>query len=308
MTGPRPRSSARSTDRPAALGNLKSGAPSPTLTTRSTAPDRRRSSTARSMMARDDAGRRSRDFSLIAWSCSLRVMASPSRKILTPRSNGSLRDAGRGRCCESLWSELEGLRELTGEGLVADDERELEDFRLGEVLTKPLEARIGHVKVVANDGGGEFERRALAIRERGTRLPRREGGELGRGNADSHADGVADVHSVRTLVEVGDMHVEKGAERSIDRTEPLDRAIEASEPEHEWDPMGQDPLRRWDRAEHPLADPVERPDRQAWSLDLADSLHDRLLLGSPANPPVLSRAWVEEEAASPGAAYSAMPA
>jgi hypothetical protein len=35
-------------------------------------------------------------------------------------SNDSLRDARRGRCREPLRSELEGLRELTGAGLVAN--------------------------------------------------------------------------------------------------------------------------------------------------------------------------------------------
>src|SRR5262245_66209742 len=75
---------------------------------------------------------------------------------------------------EPLRRQAEGLGELAGEGLVADDERQLDDLGLREVLPQPGDTGVGNFTILADDRFGVRERGALA---RGEPLTGRISGE-----------------------------------------------------------------------------------------------------------------------------------
>ena len=205
----------------------------------------------------------------IAW---LQAGARAARRVPTiPRVSRSRSARRDGR--ESLGREPERLRELAGEGLVADDERQLDDLRVREVLPEARAAPVGDLEVVPRDPLAEFERGALASREvRALPVPA-EVGERLRGYPTPHADGVADVHSVGHAVERRHLEVEQGAEPRVDRPQPLDGAVERTHPEHEGQPVGHEPLRGRHLAEHPRADPEEDSRRDTRALVRLDPRH-----------------------------------
>ena len=125
------------------------------------------------------------------------------------------------------------LRKLACEGLVPDDEGELDDLRCCEMFPKLHEALVRHLEVVAGDPLAEFERGALSLTEMRAPPIDQNVGELLCRDTHFHADGVADVHSIGHAVERGHLHVEQRAKLSIDLPEPLNGTIEAAEPQHE---------------------------------------------------------------------------
>ena len=127
-------------------------------------------------------------------------------------------------------SKSERLRKLAREGLVPDDEGQLDDLRLHEMLPQPRQTLVRHLKVVADGPLAEFERGAFPLIEAWVCSIRHNVTEFLGGNTHFHADGVADVHSIGHAVERGHLHVEQCAKLSIDYPEPLDRAVEATEP------------------------------------------------------------------------------
>src|SRR5882724_3578712 len=131
------------------------------------------------------------------------------------------------------------LRKFARKGLVSDDERELHDLWFREMLAKPCEALFRYVQVVAGDPLAEVERRPLALTvARAVAVPE-DVGEFLRRDTLPHADGVTDIHSIRRTIERGDLHVEQRAKLAVDLPEPLDGAVEAADPEHEWWPVSQ---------------------------------------------------------------------
>src|SRR5262245_43966710 len=199
-------------------------------------------------------------------------MRQDPREALGSWHAGAARGALRRRG-EPLRTQAEGLGELAGEGLVADDERQLDNLGLREVLREPGDADIGDFTVLANDRFGIGERRALA---RGEPLAGRiigERVELLDRNTLLRADGAADVHSVRAAVELGDVHVQEGPERRVDTAEPFHRAVERAEPQHERDAVGHDALGRRYFAEHRLADLVEGANREPRPFYFTDRGH-----------------------------------
>jgi hypothetical protein len=142
-----------------------------------------------------------------------------------------------------LRSQPPSLRELAGESLVADDERELHRFCLCKMFTHLPQALFGHVEIVTDDPLAELKRRLLPLGKMGAPRVRQDICELLRGDTHLHADGVADVHSVRHAVECGDLNVEESAKLSVDLPEPFDGAVEPPNPEHEGKPMRHQSLR-----------------------------------------------------------------
>src|SRR5216684_8397841 len=181
-----------------------------------------------------------------------------------------MRNSGR----EALWREPPGLRKFAGKGLEADDERQLRDLCFREMFPNLREALFGYFEVVAGNPLAELERGPLSLTEVRALSVRQDIGEFLRRNSPRHADGVADVHSVRHAVERGHLDVEQGAKLSVDLSEPLDGSVEAAEPKHEWHPTRHQSLRSWHLTEHPLPDPKEYPGQHTGPFDVCDLFHE----------------------------------
>ena len=122
------------------------------------------------------------------------------------------------------------LRKLAREGLVPDDEGQFDDLRRRKMLAQPHQTLVRHLEVVADGPLTEFKRGALPLIEARASSIRHNVTEFLGGDTHLHADGVADVQSIGHTVERGHLHVEQCAKLSIDCPEPLDGAVEATEP------------------------------------------------------------------------------
>jgi hypothetical protein len=102
-----------------------------------------------------------------------------------------------------------------------------------KVLAQPGEALVRYVQVVAGDPLAEFERHPLALTVARALAVPCDVDESLRRDPLPHADGVTDVHSIGRAIERGDLHVEQRAKLAVDLAEPLDGAVEATDPKHE---------------------------------------------------------------------------
>lgn len=117
------------------------------------------------------------------------------------------------------------FRKLAREGLIPDDEGELDDFCLREMFPQPHQALVRQIEVIPDGSLAEFKRGTLALIEMRTFSIRQNVSEfLGR-DAFSHANGVTNVHSIEHAVERGHLHVEQRAKLSINFPEPLDGTV-----------------------------------------------------------------------------------
>src|SRR5260370_19749769 len=145
------------------------------------------------------------------------------------------------------------------------------------MFPQPHETIVRRLELVTGDPLAEFEGGALPLTEMRASPIHQNVGELLHRDTHFHADGVADIHSVGHAVERSHLHVEQGAKLSIDLPEPLDGTVEATEPQHEWQPMHHETFRSRYLAEHPFPDSEERPRQQARPFDLRNLFHEILL-------------------------------
>src|SRR5215469_12394171 len=116
-----------------------------------------------------------------------------------------------GRCREALRRKSKGLGKLAREGLVPDDERQLDDLRRREVFLEPREALVGDLEVVTSYALAEFERGTLPFVEvRAFSIGSNVREFLCR-DARFHADGVADVHSEGHPIERSHLDIQQRA-------------------------------------------------------------------------------------------------
>ena len=104
-----------------------------------------------------------------------------------------------------------GLGKFAREGLVPDDERQLDDLRRREVFLEPREALVGDLEVVTSYALAEFERRTLPLVEVWAFSIGSNVREFLCRDARFHADGVADVHSEGRPIERGHLDVHQRA-------------------------------------------------------------------------------------------------
>jgi hypothetical protein len=129
-----------------------------------------------------------------------------------------------------LRSKPKCLRKFAREGLVADDEGQLDNLRLREMFPKPHQTLVRHIEVIPYGPLAELQRGALSLIEvRAFSIRQNVSEFLGRDTC-FHANGVTDVHSVEYAVERGHLHVEERAKLSVDVSEPLDGTVQATEP------------------------------------------------------------------------------
>jgi hypothetical protein len=122
------------------------------------------------------------------------------------------------------------LRKLAREGLISDDEGQLDDLCLREMFPQPHQTLVRHVEVIPDGPLAKLHRGALTLVEvRAFSIRQNVSEFLGR-DANFHANGVTDVHSVEHAVERGHLHVEERAKMSVDFSEPLDGTVQATEP------------------------------------------------------------------------------
>ena len=122
------------------------------------------------------------------------------------------------------------LRKLAREGLIPDDEGELDDLCLREMFPQPYQTLVRHLEVIPDGPLAELQRGALPLIEvRAFSIRQNVSEFLGR-DTFFHANGVTDVHSVEHAIERGHLHVEERAKLSVDFAEPLDGTVQATEP------------------------------------------------------------------------------
>ena len=122
------------------------------------------------------------------------------------------------------------LRKLAREGLIPDDEGELDDLCLREMFPQPHQTFVRHIEVIPDGPLAELQRGAFPLIEvRAFSICQNVSEFLGRDTC-FHANGVTDVHSVEHTIERGHLHVEERAKLSVDFSEPLDGAVQATEP------------------------------------------------------------------------------
>jgi hypothetical protein len=127
---------------------------------------------------------------------------------------------------EALRRKGERLRKFTREGLVSDDERELDDLGGCEMFLQLHKTFVRDLAVVADDPLAEFKRRTLPVVEMWAVAIDQKISKLFRWYPYLHANGVADVHSVKHAIKGRHLHVEQRAKLSIDLSEPFDGAVE----------------------------------------------------------------------------------
>jgi hypothetical protein len=150
-----------------------------------------------------------------------RLAISTSAARIPAASPGANLRSGR----KALRSKLKRLRKLAREGLVPDDESQLDDLSRREMLPQSHQALVRHFEVVPDGPLTEFKRGALPLIEARAFSIRQNVSEFLRRDTRFHADGVADVHSVGNAVDRGHVHVEQCAKLSIDFSEPLDGTV-----------------------------------------------------------------------------------
>jgi len=124
----------------------------------------------------------------------------------------------------------ERLRKLAREGLIPDDEGELDDLCLREMFPQPDQTLVRHLAVIPDGPLAELHSGALPFIEvRAFSIRQNVSEFLGRDTC-FHANGVTDVHSVEHAVERSHLHVQERAKLSVDFAEPLDGAVQAAEP------------------------------------------------------------------------------
>src|ERR1700687_1400580 len=174
---------------------------------------------------------------------------------------------------EALGRQPPGFRKLAGKRLIPDDEGQLHDLRLAKMLAHLRQALLGHLEVVAGHPFAEPERGPLPLAEARALVEGQDLGQLLARDTRLHADGVADVHSVRHAVQGGHLDIEQGAKVSVDPPEPLDRAVKPPDSQHEREPLRHQSLGRRHLPEHPFPDLEECPGQHAGPFDLRDLCH-----------------------------------
>ncbi len=116
---------------------------------------------------------------------------------------------------------LERLGKLAGEGLISHDECDLENLGLGKVALEAVEADVRDGAIIASNLGGILEGSLFPFTKVRAPLERRKCGKLLLGDPNLHADGVADIRSVRAPVESRHVNVQKGPERGANLPKPL---------------------------------------------------------------------------------------